>query len=147
MQTSSVATGNLAGFQFAAVVHCPSAGAARPVHRIVVVIRQTLALVTVTVAEAVAFAGVGFVSFSVTVAVFVIEPAAVAVAVRETEAVAPFARVPKLQVTVVVPVQVPWLDVAETNVRLAGSASVIVTPVELDGPLLVTAMVKVTVVP
>jgi len=147
MHTSSLARGTLAGFQFAAVVHCPSAGAARPVHRIVVVIRQTLALVTVTFAVAVALAGVGFVSFSVTVALFVIEPAAVAVVVRETEAVAPFARVPKLQVTVVVPVQVPWLDVTETNVRPVGSASVIVTPVELDGPLLVTAMVKVTVVP
>src|SRR6267143_1845067 len=103
---------------------------------------QTVVLLTVMVAEEVAFAGFGLVSFSVTVAVFVIEPAAVAVTARETEAVAPFARVPRLQVTVgVVKVQVPWLGVAETNVRPAGSASVTVTPEELDGPLLVTTIV------
>src|SRR5882762_6003754 len=102
---------------------------------------QAAAPVTVMVAEAVAFAGVGFVSFSVTVAVFVIEPAIVAVTARDTEAVAPFARVPRLQATVVVPVQVPWLGVEETNMRPAGSTSVNVTPVELDGPLLVTVRV------
>src|SRR6266478_2884495 len=106
---------------------------------------QAAAPVTVILAEA--FAGVGLVSFSVTVAVFVIEPAAVAVTTKETEAVAPFARVPKLQVTVVVPVQMPWLGVTETNARPAGRTSVNVTPVEFAGPLLVTAMVKVTVVP
>jgi len=92
------------------------------------------------VAEAVPFVGVGLVSFSATVAVFVIAPVAVAVTARETEALAPFASVPRLQVTVVVPVQVPWLGVAETNVRPAGSTSVNVTPVEFDGPLLVTAI-------
>src|SRR5712664_1241606 len=108
---------------------------------------QAAAPVTVMVAEALAFAGVEFVSFSVTAAVFVIDPRAVAVAVRVTDVFAPFASVPRLQVTVVVPVQVPWLGVAETNVRPAGSTSVTVTPVELDGPLLVTAIVKVTVVP
>src|SRR5713226_8927690 len=102
------------------------------------------------VVEAVAFAGVGFVSFSATLAVFVIRPRAVAVAVSVMEALAPLAKVPKLQVTVMVlalKVQVPWLAVAETNARPAGSTSVNVTPVELDGPLLVTAIVKVTVVP
>jgi len=109
---------------------------------------QAAAPVTVMVAEALAFAGVGFVSFSVTLAVFVIEPTAVAVAVRETEVVAPFAKVPRLHATIMgLGTQVPWLGVAETNVRPAGSTSVITTPVELDGPLLVTAMVKVTVVP
>src|SRR6266446_3912693 len=108
---------------------------------------QAAAPVTVIVAEAVAFAGVGFVSFSVTLPVLVIEPSPVAVTARETEAVAPFARVPRVQVIVVVPVQVPWLGVAETNMRPAGSTSVTVTPVELDGPLLVTVIVKVTVVP
>src|SRR6266404_1423231 len=104
---------------------------------------HALAPVTVMVAEAVAFAGVGLVSFSVTLAVFTVVLAAVAVtvALRETEAAAPLASVPKLHVTVVVPVQVPRLAVAETNVRPAGSTSVNVTAVELDGPLLVTAIV------
>jgi hypothetical protein len=125
--------------QFPAVFHRPSP--AFPVHRIVVPVGQTLVLVTVMFTEAVAFAGVELVSFSVTVAVFVIEPAAVAVAVRETEAVAPFARVPRLQVTDVAPVQVPWLGVAETNVRPAGSTSVRVTPLEPDGPLFLTVIV------
>src|SRR6266436_7801630 len=102
---------------------------------------QAAAPVTVMVAEAVAFAGIGLVSFSVTVAVFVIEPSAVAVAVSVMEAVAPLARVPKLQATVVVPVQVPWLGVADTKVSPAGSTSVNVTPVELDGPPFVSVMV------
>src|SRR5712692_6905982 len=104
---------------------------------------QAAAPVTVIVAEADAFAGVGLVSFSVTLAVFTVVLAAVAVtvAVRDMEALAPLASVPKLHVTVAVPVQVPWLGVAETNVRPAGRKSVTVTPVELDGPLLVTAMV------
>jgi hypothetical protein len=110
---------------------------------------QAVAPVTVMVVEAAAFEGIGFVSFSVTVAEFVIEPGAVAVAVSETEVVAPLASVPKLQETVDVPsnAQVPWLGVAETNVSPAGSTSVSVTPVEFDGPLLVTPIVKVTVVP
>src|SRR5712692_8470170 len=111
---------------------------------------QTDEPVTVMVVEAEAFAGVGLVSFSVTLAVFVIEPVAVAAAVRETEAVAPLPSVPKLQVTVDVlarKVQVPWLAVAETKVRPTGSTSDTTTPVEFDGPLLVTVMVKVTFVP
>jgi len=114
----------------------------------VVPVGQTLAFATVMVTEEVAFAGVELVSFSVTLAVLVIEPAAVAITTKETEAVPPFATVPKAQVTVgVAKVQVPWLGVAETNVSPAGRTSVNVTPVELDGPLLVTAIVKVTVVP
>src|SRR5216683_1540043 len=148
MHTSSVTRGTLAGFQFVGVVHWLSGGTAPPVHRIVATPLHAVALVTVIVAEALAFAGVEFVSFSVTVAVFVIDPRAVAVAVRETEAVAPFAKVPRLHATIVgLGTQVPWLGVAETNVRPAGSTSVTVTPVELDGPLLVTAIAKVTVVP
>src|SRR5260370_24559912 len=102
---------------------------------------QTDAPLTVIVGEGVALAGL--VSFSATIAMFNVGLAAVAVtvAVRETEAVPPMANVPKLQVTVVVPVQVPWLGVADTNLSPAGSTSVTVTPVEPDGPLLVTVIV------
>jgi hypothetical protein len=100
-----------------------------------------LVLLTVMFTEAVAFAGVGLVSFSATLAVLVIRPATAAVAVRVMEAFAPLASVPRLQVTVVVPVQVPWLGVADTKVRPAGSTSVTVTPVEFDGPPFVTVMV------
>src|SRR5260370_32647857 len=97
-------------------------------------------------AEAEEFA-LGLVSFSPRLAVFLIEPTIVAVTVRVMESVQPFASVPRLQVTVVVPpVQVPWLGVAETSASPAGTASVTVTPVELDGPVLVTVMVKVTFV-
>ena len=39
------------------------------------------------------------------------------------------------------PVQLPWLGVAETRVKLAGRASVKVTPVASSGPLLVTVAV------
>src|SRR5215470_15907399 len=41
----------------------------------------------------------------------------------------PAARVPRLQVTVAVPVQVPWEAVEDTNVVPAGSVSDTVTPV------------------
>ncbi len=147
MQTSSAAVGTRIGFQLFAFVHCPSGGTAPPVHRIVVVMGQTLVLVTVMLTEAVAFAGVGFVSFSVTVAVFMIVPVPVAMTVSETVALAPLASCPRLQVTAAGTVQVPWLGVTLSKLRLAGSRSVSVTPVELDGPLLVTVKVYVTVVP
>lgn len=51
---------------------------------------------------------------------------------------------PMLQVTVAVPVQVPLVEVAETNSVPVGNASVTVTPVAVDGPLLVTVKVYVT---
>src|SRR5260370_39369718 len=104
---------------------------------------QTDAPLTVIVAEAIALAGVELVSFSATLAMFNVglAAAAVTVAVRETEAVVPMASVPKVQLTVVVPVQVPWLGVADTNLSPAGRTSVTVTPVELDGPLLATVRV------
>jgi len=146
MHTMSLAPGIAFLFQLAGVVHKPSLAA--PVQKMVATGLHAVPPVTVMVAEAEALAGVGLVSFSVTLAVFVIEPTAVAVAVRETEAVAPFAKVPRLHATIVgLGTQVPWLGVAETNVRPAGSTSVNVTPVELEGPLLVTVIVKVTVVP
>src|SRR5260370_19860328 len=42
--------------------------------------------------------------------------------------------VPRMQGTVVVPLQLPWLGVAETNPSGAGGASVPVTPAAVYGP-------------
>ncbi len=56
---------------------------------------------------------------------------------------APLASVPSAQLIEVEPLQLPWLGVAETNVTPVGNASVRVTPVACDGPLLVTVTVYV----
>lgn len=53
------------------------------------------------------------------------------------------ARVPMLQVTVVVPAQVPCVEVAETKVTPAGNGSVTTTPVATDGPLFLAVIVYV----
>src|SRR6266850_508174 len=88
---------------------------------------------------AVLFPGAGSVSLATTLVVFVTVPVAAGLTTMVTVALAALARVPRLQLTVVV--QVPWLGVAETNVTPAGTASVRVTPVAGDGPLLVTVSV------
>jgi hypothetical protein len=104
--------------------------------------------VTAVVAVAVLFAGVGSGSLAVTVAVLVmVVPPAAAVGVTwiVTVALAPLARVPNAQVTVVLltggGVQAPWLGVAETKVTFAGSVSVTVTPVAGEGPALLAVSV------
>ena len=48
-----------------------------------------------------------------------------------------------LQVTVVVPVHVPLVEVAETSVTPVGSGSVTTTLVATEGPLLVAVIVYV----
>jgi len=96
----------------------------------------------VTVLVAVLLAGFGSLTADDTVAVFDNIPGvADAVITSAMVAVPPFARVPRLQVTVLVPVQEPWLGVLETNVDPAGSVSTTVTPVAVKGPLLVTVIV------
>ena len=56
-------------------------------------------------------------------------PGVVGVTTMVTVAMAPSARVPRLQVTVPdVWLQLPWLGVAETNVTSAGRVSVTTTP-------------------
>lgn len=100
---------------------------------------------TVTLAVAELFEGKGSVSFAETLAVLVKLPVAMALATIESVAAAPFAKLPKLQLTAVV--QVPWLGVAETIVKPTGSASVKVTPVAGDGPPFVTVNEKVTLLP
>ena len=76
----------------------------------------------------------------VTLAVSGYPPVAPGVTVKVTVAVALGAIVPKRQVTVVVPLQDPWLGVEVTSVSPLGNVSVSVALVA-DGPLLVTVMV------
>src|SRR5262249_32946260 len=76
-----------------------------------------------------------------TVGGFVGEPAAGGRTESRTVAVPPTARLPRLQDSALVPVQVPWVAVADTNVRPPGSVSLTTVPVAIDGPLLVTIRV------
>ena len=68
-------------------------------------------------------------------------PRAVGVPTTVTVAVAPEASVPRAQEIGAVPLQVPWLGVAEPNVSPAASVSVNTTPVAEDVPLFVTVTV------
>ena len=87
-----------------------------------------------------------FVSVSVAVTVLVLlnEPEALVLisTINVIVALLPELMVPRLPVTVPDAwVAVPWLAVAELNVVPDGKASVTVTLVAVDGPLLVTVMV------
>jgi hypothetical protein len=73
-------------------------------------------------------------SFAVTDAVSVILPARDGRTTISTVADAPFARSPRAHVTVVVPVQLPWLAVVDLALSPDGSVSVTVTPVALPVP-------------
>ena len=73
-----------------------------------------------------------------TTAVLVIVPALSGVITMDTVALPSLAMVPSEQVTVAVPVQVPWLGVDDTCVTPLGSVSVRVTLVALRGPPLLT---------
>jgi hypothetical protein len=99
----------------------------------------------VVVAVDVLFAGVGSVTSEETVAVLeMLVPVANPEAVwttREIVALPPFASVPRLQVTVVVPLHDPVEGVAETNVTPAGRVSDTLTPVAELGPALFTVIV------
>jgi hypothetical protein len=101
-------------------------------------------LTTATVVEAELFALFGSVVALETVAEFTTE-AGVAGAVTTRVMVAELAadRLPRLQTTVVVPVQLPWLGVAEKNVVPPGSVSETLTLFAVAGPPLVTVIVYV----
>ena len=97
---------------------------------------------TVTVAVLVSFAAFASGFADVTVAVFETGPGVDgSVTTSEIVALAPLAIVPRLHVTVDVPLHDPWLGVAETNVVPVGIVSVTVTPVAGDGPALSTLIV------
>jgi hypothetical protein len=84
----------------------------------------------------------GSATVDVTEALFEIVPlVAVTSVCREMVAFDPLLIVPRLQVTVVVPLQVPCDGVAEMSCRPAGSVSVTTTPVAADGPAFVTVIV------
>ena len=95
---------------------------------------------TVVSSVSVLFKGVGS-SKSGTEAVFESVPAVVGVTTKLTVALLPAAIKPRLQLTVLVPVQLPWLGVAETKFTPAGKISVIVAVIERLGSTLVTVMV------
>ena len=92
------------------------------------------------VAEAVLLVGSESASVPVTVAEFVNCPAEEGVTTIVTIALPPAARLPRLQFTVAVPLQLPCVVVAETNVTPAGNVSVTLTFVATAGPLLVAMM-------
>ena len=93
-----------------------------------------------TVVVTVAVAGVKSCSFAVATAVLVITLAALAVTVTTIETVPldPLLNAPTAQTMVVAPEQ-PELN--EASVTPAGRVSVTITPVALDGPLLLTVNV------
>lgn len=93
------------------------------------------------------FAGFGSAVLALTVAVFVIVPWVVAVTTSVTVVLAPLAKLPKMQLIVAVPEQLPWSGVAETNVTPVGNTSVNTTPEASAGPLLVIVVVKVSLPP
>ena len=90
--------------------------------------------VTVVEVVAVLLEGIGSGVVDVTLTVFVSVPAAVGVTMMVMVAVAPFAKVPRLQVTVVVPEQVPTDVDEETKVAPAGNTSVTDTLWAESGP-------------
>ena len=94
-----------------------------------------------TVVEALAelLAGTRSTVSAETLAWLVIEPSDCGVTLIETLALPAFAIVPSAQVTVPLACeQVPWEGVAELKVTPAGSVSVTLTPLALDGPALAT---------
>ena len=99
------------------------------------VIDRSAAGSTVVVGAGGVVAGTGSAVVAETVAWLVIVPGAERRTLISTVALAPLASVPSAQVTVPLDSeQVPCEGVAESNVTPAGSVSVTVTPVALEGP-------------
>ena len=69
------------------------------------------------------------------------------VTTNDTVADAPLAMVPRAQVTVAVPPQLPWLGVADIKVVPAGRTSTMATLLADPGPELVATIVYVTARP
>lgn len=79
----------------------------------------------------------GSVSLPATEAVLFRFPVANGLTMMVTVAVLCLGRLPMLQMTVLVPLQLPWLGTAETKATVAGKLSVTTTPVAFEGPLLI----------
>src|SRR5690242_18248861 len=104
----------------------------------------TCGATTTTLALAVLLARVVSGRSPMTTTVLVIVPGALGVVTRVIVTVAFAAIGPMSQVSVVPPrVQVPCVELAETNVFPPGIGSETLTPVSLSGPLLVTTIVQV----
>ena len=86
-------------------------------------------------------------SVATVVPVFVTVPGAFAFVTSVIVTEAPTFRFPSWQLTSAPPVQVPCEVATETNVVPAGTGSDRVTPVALFGPLFVTTIVQVTLLP
>ena len=114
-------------------------------------IDTSAAAATVVVAVALLLFCCGSEVAAETLAVFLRVPLAEGLTTMSTLAVAPPGKIPRSQVTVVVPEHDPRLGVADTSVAPVGSASVTVTPLVVDGPddvpLLVTVRWYVRVCP
>ena len=92
---------------------------------------------TVVLSTAVLLAGSGSETPLDTVAELLRVPAAVGMITIVTVADEALVKVPRLQMTIPVPLHVPWLKVEEVNVTPPGKVSVTSTPVAVSGPLLV----------
>ena len=100
--------------------------------------------ITAVLDDAVLFAVLESISVALMVAVLVIvvpATANVGVTMIITVAVPPLLIVPRPQVTVLVPVHVPWLAEAENRVTPEGSVSIRLTFVAGSGPLFPTVIV------
>src|SRR3989449_1800392 len=98
-------------------------------------------LFTVVLAVALLLAVTGSDEQEATLTVVLTVPPGVAVTTKVTVAVAELLMVPRLQMTVLVPLHVPWLGVTETKLIPLGSASLTDTSVAGFGPLFVTVIV------
>jgi hypothetical protein len=103
--------------------------------------KSTVARLTVVAVEAELLEALGSDSEPVTDAIFARVPLAVGITTTVIVDVAPTFNVPILQVKVASPEQVPWVVLMEIIDALDGTASVITTLVEVDGPRFVTLMV------
>src|SRR5438067_2287485 len=106
-------------------------------------IDRSAAAETVVVAVALLLFGCGSEVAAETVALFVRVPLTDGLTTMSIPAVAPPGKIPRSQVTVVVPEQDPTVAVADTSVAPAGRGSVTVTPLVVDGPADVPLLVTV----
>jgi hypothetical protein len=96
---------------------------------------------TVVVADAELFDESESVSLTATVTLFTRLPLLIDSTSIVTVELVLAAIVPRLQVTVDEPLQLPWEEIEDTWLNPEGSVSTITTFVDVDGPLLVTVIV------
>ena len=113
----------------------------RPWPSTATVSRERSAVVSAVVPSIeVLFAETGSASFPATLAVLVRTPAAVGLTLIATVALAPLARLPSAQVSVVAPLHDPWLVVNDENVAPDGIGSLTLTSDAGLGPVLLTVI-------